>query len=100
MEPKLHKVSAVLNFVFNASLSKIIVEGLTFHESKSEFTQPRYSLKSGWSSYCCSWIYHREAKNPLCQKLNSDCIKIGFAGKLDLGKGKLSYLKVSKLEWL
>ena len=26
--------------------------------------QPRYNLKSGRISYCCSWIYHLKAKNP------------------------------------
>ena len=46
MEPKLHKISPVLKFLFNASLSKISVEDLTFHDSKSEFTQPNYNLKS------------------------------------------------------
>ena len=71
MEPKLHKISAVLKFLFNASLSNIIVEDLTFHDSKSEFTQPRYNLKSGRSSYHCSWIYHLKAKNHLSLKLNT-----------------------------
>ena len=75
MEPKLHKISAVLKFLFNASLSKIIVEDLTFHDSKSEFTQPRYNLKSGRSSYRCSWIYHLKAKNPSSQKLNCSEVK-------------------------
>ena len=70
MEPKLHKVSAVLKFLFNASLSKINVEDLTFHDSKSEFTQPNYNLKSGKSSYHCSWIYHLKATNPSSLKLN------------------------------
>ena len=70
MEPKLHKISPVLKFLFNASLSNIIVEDLTFHDSKSEFTQPRYNLKSGRSSYRCSWIYHLKAKNPSSLKLN------------------------------
>ena len=72
MEPKLHKISAVLKCVFNASLSKILVEDLTFHDSKSEFTQPRYNLKSGRSSHRCSWIYHLKAKNPSSLKLNTD----------------------------
>ena len=70
MEPKLHKISAELKFLFNASLSKISVEDLTFHDSKSEFMQPRYNLKSGRSSYRCSWIQHLEAKNPSSQKPN------------------------------
>ena len=70
MEPNLHKISAVLTFLFNASLSKIIVEDLTVHDCKSEFTQPRYNLKSDRSSYRCSWIQHLEAKNPSSQKPN------------------------------
>ena len=56
MEPNLHKISAVLKFVFNASLSMIIVEDLTFYDCKSEFTQPRYNLKSGRSSYCMLFL--------------------------------------------
>ena len=49
----------------------ISVEDLTFHDSKSEFTQPNYNLKSGKSSYRCSWIYHLKATNPSSIKLNS-----------------------------
>ena len=70
MEPKLHNIYAILKFLFNALLSKIIVEALTFHDSKSEFTQPSYNLKSGRSSYRCSWIYHLKAKNPSSLKGN------------------------------
>ena len=74
MEPKLHKISPVLKFLFNASLSNIIVEHLTFHDSKSEFMQPRYDLKSGRSSYRCSWIYHLKANNPSSLELNSETL--------------------------
>ena len=63
-------VSAVIQFLFNASLSNIMVELLTFHDSKSEFTQPNYNLKSGSGSYRCSWIYLLKAKNPSSLKLN------------------------------
>ena len=49
----------------------ISVEDLTFHDSKSEFMQPNYNLKSGKSSYHCSWIYHLKATNPSSLKLNS-----------------------------
>ena len=87
MEPKLHKISPVLKFLFNSSLSNIIVEDLTFHDSRSEFTQPRYNLKSGMSSYHCSWIYHLKAK-----KLSS--LKLNYGQGINVSLVELSYVSV------